>query len=59
MYYCGFPIALADFRFMIHDIIARATKLLWEGLMWVKDEQDRWTVPLDKIEDDITFTKCG
>ena len=59
MYYRGFPIALADFRFMIHDIVARATKLLWEDLMWVKDEQDRWTVPLDKIEDDITFTKRG
>ena len=59
MYYRGFPISLADFRFMIHDIVARATKLLWEDLMWVKDEQDRWTVPLDKIEDDITFTKRG
>ena len=44
---------------MIHDIIARATKLLWEDLIWVKDEQDRWTVPLDKIENDITFTKRG
>jgi superfamily II DNA helicase RecQ len=59
MYYRGFPIELTNFRFMIHDIVARATKLLWEDLMWVKDEQDRWTVPLDKIEDDITFTKRG
>lgn len=59
MYYRGFPIVLTDFRFMIHDIVARATKVLWEELMWVKDEQDRWTVPLDKVEDDITFTKRG
>ena len=33
--------------------------MLWEDLIWVKDEQDRWTVPLDKIKDDIMFTKRG
>jgi len=41
MYYRGFPIALTDFRFMIHDIVARATKLLWKDLMWVKEESGR------------------
>jgi hypothetical protein len=37
MYYRGFPITLADFHFMIHDIVTQAMKLLWEDLMWVKD----------------------
>ena len=41
LYYKGFPIELTLFHFMVQDTIARATKMLWEDLMWVKNERER------------------
>jgi hypothetical protein len=33
--------------------------MLWQELMWVRGQGGRFAIPLDKIEDDVTFTKRG
>jgi hypothetical protein len=58
MRYRGQPISLARLRKMIHDVIDKAADKLWAELMWTQ-RNDRFEIPLDKLEDDVTFTKRG
>lgn len=58
LYFHGKPIVIQRFRKMISDVMDEAEKMLSEELMWAKP-QDRFIVPLDKIVDDVTFTKRG
>jgi hypothetical protein len=59
LYFRGRPIVISRFQQMIQDAIAEAEQVLWEELMWVTqdDPGQRFTVPLDRIVDDMTFTK--
>jgi superfamily II DNA helicase RecQ len=59
LYYKGFPIEIALFRSMVHDVIARATDVLWQELMWVHQKAERFEVPLSQIHDDVSFTRRG
>lgn len=54
----GWRIALADFRSMVHSVISRAEELLWDELMWAP-KAGRFTIALDDIVDDVSFTKRG
>lgn len=54
----GMPIAIARFRTMVHDVIDRAENLLWVKLMWTKT-RERFAIPIEELEDDVTFTKRG
>jgi superfamily II DNA helicase RecQ len=59
IFYKGIAIALSSFRQMVQDNIQHAERLLWENLMWVRDESQRFTIDLDLIQDDQTFTLRG
>ena len=59
LYYKGLPIEMAAFRSMVHGAIARATQMLWENLMWVQDESQRFDVPLEHVQDDVSFDRRG
>ncbi|KAK5020229.1 hypothetical protein LTR16_001602, partial [Cryomyces antarcticus] len=54
----GRPIVLERFKEMIHGVVAEAERVLWEEVMHA-ELGERFTVPLDDIEDDVTFTKRG
>jgi superfamily II DNA helicase RecQ len=59
IFYKGIPIPLSSFRQMVQDNIQQAEQLLWENLMWVRDESKRFSIDLDIIQDDQTFTLRG
>lgn len=59
IFYKGIGIALSSFRQMVQDNIQDAERRLWENLMWVRDESQRFRVDLDLIQDDQTFTLRG
>lgn len=52
------PIAIERFQRMVREVVKEAERLLWEKLMSTAPE-GRFMVPLDKIVDDMTFTKRG
>lgn len=54
----GKRIYMSRFKKMVHNGIAQAEHILWEELMWC-GWQERFEVPLDTLEDDVTFTKRG
>ena len=59
MYFMGKPIQMDNLRSMVADMTTDAEDMLWNTLMF-KDGQDfRYTVPLDSIEDDLTYTQRG
>ena len=58
MAYRGRLINLARFGKMVQDVITEAEHKLWSELMWTKSD-DRFHIPLEKLEDDVTFTKRG
>ncbi|KAH8723306.1 hypothetical protein GQ44DRAFT_597986, partial [Phaeosphaeriaceae sp. PMI808] len=57
-YLNGRPIIIARFCKMAQDIQAEATEMLWR-LCWITDPADRFTIDLQKVVDDVTFTKRG
>ncbi|KAK4967534.1 hypothetical protein LTR66_011943 [Elasticomyces elasticus] len=54
----GRPIVLKRFKEVIHDAVAEAERVLWEDGMHTA-LGERFVIPLDDIEDDVTFTKRG
>jgi superfamily II DNA helicase RecQ len=58
MSYKGTPIDVARFGSMIRGVIEEAEDKLWKDLIWATQEQ-RFEVPLDKLQDDVTWTKRG
>ncbi len=59
VYLHGQPIVIKRFQRMIQDAITAAERMLWQESMWVYGQEGRFLVPLDKVEDDVTFTKRG
>jgi hypothetical protein len=58
MSYKGRLIDIARFRSMVRAVIEEAEDKLWRDLMWTVREQ-RFEIPLDKLQDDMTWTKRG
>ncbi|KAK4980774.1 hypothetical protein LTR28_001461 [Elasticomyces elasticus] len=54
----GRPIVLERFKEMIHGVVTEAERVLWEDVMHT-GLGERFVIPLDDIEDDVTFTKRG
>jgi hypothetical protein len=58
MSYKGRPIDVARFRCMVRGVVEEAEGKLWKDLIWATQEQ-RFEIPLDKLQDDVTWTKRG
>jgi hypothetical protein len=58
MLYKGRPIDVARFGRMVRSVVEEAECQLWRDLMWPTPEQ-RFEIPLDKLQDDVTWTKRG
>jgi len=58
-YLYGRPIIISQFRRMARDVVTEAETTLWQELLWIAGRGQRFVVPLDKIVDDVTFTKRG
>jgi len=59
VYLHGRPIVIERFRRMVGDAVTEAERLLWQELMWVHGQEGRFSIALDQVEDDVTFTKRG
>ncbi|KAF4546948.1 Orsellinic acid-like protein [Elsinoe fawcettii] len=56
----GRPILMNRFKAMIDKVIMQAETTLWYNLMWEDaGSSSRFEVPLEDIEDDVTFSKRG
>ncbi|KAL5371081.1 hypothetical protein DPSP01_014505 [Paraphaeosphaeria sporulosa] len=55
----GQPIRLNLFRSMAQDMVAEVEQMLWEELLWVTEAADRFSVKLNQLVDDVTFTRRG
>jgi hypothetical protein len=58
-YLNGRPIYISRFCKMAQDMVAKAEQMLWEELLWVAKAEDRFAVELERIVDDVTFTRRG
>ncbi|TKA62306.1 hypothetical protein B0A55_12932, partial [Friedmanniomyces simplex] len=56
--YRGRPIYLDRVGEMMQNVVREAEDKLWAELMWTKTD-DRFEIPLEKLENDVTFTKRG
>jgi superfamily II DNA helicase RecQ len=55
-YLNGRPIVISRFCKMAQDLLAETEQMLWE-LCWADGEEERVTVDLKQVVDDVTFTK--
>ncbi|TKA75572.1 hypothetical protein B0A55_07939 [Friedmanniomyces simplex] len=58
MSFRGRQIRLERIGTMIRDVITEAESKLWTVLMWTTSD-NRFEIPLEQLEDDVTFTKRG
>lgn len=58
-YLNGRPVHIARFRQMARDLVAEVEQMLWEELLWIADTRDRFDVKLERIVDDVTFSRRG
>jgi hypothetical protein len=58
MSYKGRPIDVARFGSMVRGVVEEAEDRLWKDLMWATQAQ-RFEIPLDKLQDDVTWTRRG
>ena len=59
MYFMGRPIVMDNIRGMMNEMIADAEDLLWGRLMFKEGKDARFSIPLGRIEDDLTHTQRG
>jgi superfamily II DNA helicase RecQ len=57
-YLHGRPIVISRFCEMAQGLVADTTEMLW-ALCWVEHVQERFTVDLGRVVDDVSFTKRG
>ena len=55
----GRPIVIERFKAMVSSVLKQAEDMLWEQLMYVSDHAERFAIPLESIQDDVTFTSRG
>jgi hypothetical protein len=56
-YLHGWRVYVSRFQKMAQDIVTEAERMLWQELCWVARKEDRFTVALGKVVDDVSFTK--
>jgi hypothetical protein len=56
--YRGKPITLSRFKSIVQGVITEAEDMLWKDLLYTGVE-DRFEVSLNKLQDDVTWTKRG
>ncbi|KAL2209730.1 hypothetical protein CC79DRAFT_1321165 [Sarocladium strictum] len=59
MYFMGKPIAMDAIQSMVAEMITDAEDILWGELMFKEGHDVRFTILLDTIEDDLTYTHRG
>jgi superfamily II DNA helicase RecQ len=59
LYIRGQPVSLTGFQAMVAGVLQQAESCLWGDLLWTQAEADRFQIPLDKIQDDVTFSQRG
>ena len=57
-YLNGRPIVVERFRTMAQELVVEAEEKLWQ-LCWVDKAEDRLSIDLAQIQDDVTFTRRG
>ena len=55
----GRPVVIGRFKAMVSGVLKQAADMLWEQLMYVSDYAERFTTPLESVQDDVTFTSRG
>lgn len=55
----GRKISVARFKSMVTSIVTDAENILWSKVMWSNNEADRFSIPLNDLEDDPTYAKRG
>ncbi|THW27512.1 hypothetical protein D6D22_10755 [Aureobasidium pullulans] len=55
----GRKIPITRFRSMVTSIVTDAENILWSKVMWSNNDADRFSMPLNDLEDDPTWTKRG
>ena len=55
----GRPIVIERFKAMVGGVLKRAEDMLWEHLMYVSESAERFSIPLESVQDDVTFTSRG
>jgi hypothetical protein len=56
--YRGQKIPLAMFRKLIDAVVTEAENILWREMLWQVDAE-RFELPVDELEDDVTYTRRG
>lgn len=59
LYFHGKPLPISRFKNAIHDMIREAEDILWQDLMWTEKKEDRFTVDLSLIQDDLANVQQG
>ncbi|KAF3029165.1 hypothetical protein E8E12_000446 [Didymella heteroderae] len=55
----GRPIVIKRFKAMVGGVLKQAEDMLWEQLMYISDGAERFSIPLERVQDDVTFTSRG
>ena len=55
----GRKIPVARFKSMVTSIVTDAENILWSKVMWSNSKADRFSIPLNDLEDDPTYAKRG
>ena len=56
--YRGRKIPLARVRKLVDAVVTEAENILWRDVLWQVDSE-RFEIPVDALEDDVTFTRRG
>ncbi|KAL2203436.1 hypothetical protein CC79DRAFT_1390855 [Sarocladium strictum] len=59
IYFMGKPIAMDAIRSIVAEMITNAENILWGELMFKEGHDVRFTIPLNTIEDNLTYTHRG
>ncbi|KAH0352647.1 hypothetical protein KCU83_g3356, partial [Aureobasidium melanogenum] len=55
----GRKIPVARFKSMVTSIVTDTENILWSKVMWSNNKADRFSIPLNDLEDDPTYAKRG
>ena len=50
---------LQQFRELAQGVVAKAERLLWEELLWMREHEHRPTTRLAEIQDDVSIRQRG
>jgi len=53
----GRKIPVARFKLRVTSIVTDAENILWSKVMWSNSKVDRFSIPLNDLEDDPTYAK--